>query len=125
MHHLINFAHTPRAKALLPFMIFYVASQVFWIARLHQWKQKLVKNKALRIGLGVAGWVLYAVWYFYGVRNLRRVPSPTRLTIKDALLQAPFQLWIFGSVAGFAFYLVVSAWGGIWAWLGRVAAARS
>jgi predicted MPP superfamily phosphohydrolase len=112
MHHLINFIHSPRAKVLLPFMIFFVASQIFWIARLHEWKRKVVKSKALRIGLGLAGWTLYVGWYVYAVWNLRRVPSPTRLTLRDALLEAPFQLWIFGSVAGFALYLVIRVCGG-------------
>lgn len=119
MHHLINFAHTPRAKALLPFVIFYVASQVFWIAKIRQWKRSLLKSRALRTWLGVAGWTFYALLYAYAVWNLRRRPSPTRLTISDALLQAPFEWWVFSSVAGFLFYLGVRVCAWLWSPISR------
>ncbi len=109
MHHLINFAHTPRAKALLPFVIFYLASQLFWIAKLRQWKRTFIRNRGLRIWLGIVGWSFYVLWYVYAVWDLRRTPSPVHLTAADALLQGPFQWWVFGSVLGLLVYLLVRA----------------
>jgi predicted MPP superfamily phosphohydrolase len=125
MQHLINFAHSPRFKIFLPFIIFFLASQIFWIVKLREWMRNRIKNKLLRVGLGLAGGTLYVLWYVYAVWNLRRVPSPTWLTSGDALLQAPFQWWIFGSVAGFAFYLGVRGCGIIWDLLSRVFRRRS
>jgi uncharacterized protein len=125
MHHLINFALSPRARPFVPFVIFYVISQIFWIVKLRQWKRRFVKNKALRTALGVAGWALYAGWYVYAVWNLRRVPSPTTLTPGEALLQGPFEWWVFGSFAGFAFYLAVWAADFLWRGLKRAFQRRS
>jgi uncharacterized protein len=119
MHHLINFALSPRARPFLPFLAFYLISQVFWIVKLRRWKRRLIKNKVLGITLGLAGWALYAGWYVYAVWNLRRVPSPVTLTAGEALLQGPFEWWVFGSFAGFTFYLVVWVGCFLWTWARR------
>ncbi|MGH9444501.1 MAG: metallophosphoesterase [Terriglobia bacterium] len=120
MQHLINFAHTPRAMKLLPFVVIYLASQIFWIAEFRQWSQRLIKSRSLRIWLGIAGGIFYALLYVYAVWNLRRTPSPVRLTAGDALLQGPFQWWVFSSVLGFLIYLVVRAAGLVWNGLARI-----
>jgi uncharacterized protein len=119
MQHLINFALSPRSNPFIPFVIFYVISQIFWIVKLRRWKRRFVKNKVLRTALGWSGWALYAGWYVYAVWNLRRVPSPTTLTPGEALLQGPFEWWVFCSFAGFAFYLIVWATGYLWIWARR------
>jgi uncharacterized protein len=124
MHHLINFALSPRARPFVPFVIFYLISQIFWIVKLRRWKRSLVKNKVVSIALGVAGWALYAGWYVYAVWNLRRVPSPVTLTPGEALLQGPFEWWVFSSFAGFAFYLAVWISDFLWR-LSRRASRRS
>lgn len=114
MQHLINFARSPRLIAFLPFIIVFVASQIFWIFKFRQWKRKLIPSKGWRIGIGIAGWAFYVLLYIYAVWNLRRVPSPTRLTLSDALLQAPYDWWVFSSVAGLVFYIIVWVLGWIW-----------
>jgi uncharacterized protein len=114
MHHLINFAHTPRAMKLLPFILFYLASQGFWIAKLRQWKRSLIKTRGLRLWLGIAGWGFYVLLYVYAVWNLRRTPSPVHMTPADALLQGPFQWWVVSCVLGFLIYLLVRAAGLVW-----------
>ncbi len=112
-HLLYRFIRSPRAKVALGLLFFYIASQVFWIAKLRQWKRRLLTRRSLRRWLGVAGWLLYVGFYVYDFWTFRHTPSPTRLTLGTALFQGPFQWWLFGSSLGFAIYLVVLAVGAV------------
>lgn len=106
MHRLLHFAVSIRGLVSLSFLLFFIASQIFWIVKVRRWKQRLLKNVALKRALDIVGIVLYAVLFVHGF-GIRRTLSPTRLTLGAALLEAPFLWWLFGSTVGFAVYLLV------------------
>jgi hypothetical protein len=54
-----------------------IASQVFWIRRVRELGKRLIPGKRWRWGLGVAGLMV------------------SGLTLRAALLEAPFQLWLW------------------------------
>jgi hypothetical protein len=60
-----------------------IASQVFWTRRVRELGKRLIPGKRWRWGLGVAGLMV------------------SGLTLRAALLEAPFQLWLLGSRLGF------------------------
>lgn len=93
-----------------------IASQVFWIRRVRELGKKLIASKCWRQGLGTAAWMIY----FFLLANDLLTGGDTfkgsGLTLRAALLEAPFSLWLLGSVLGF---LVAAV---LWA-LARVAVA--
>jgi uncharacterized protein len=129
LNHLIyRFMRSPRAKVALGILIFYIASQVFWIVKLRQWKRRVVKSEFARRWLGLLGWAIYLLFYLYTFWSFRHLPSPTSLTPGTALFEGPFQWWMFGSSLGFAIYLVILAIGAagrLGTWTVRRALSRS
>ncbi len=111
MHHVSHSWVSSRDLVFLSFLLLIIASQVFWIVKIWRWKQKLLQNKALKRWLDVIGAAVYAVLFFHGFFGVRRTPSPTRLTLTAALLEGPFLWWLFGSLFGFIFYLLIKACG--------------
>jgi predicted MPP superfamily phosphohydrolase len=119
VHHVSHSWVSSRDLVFLSFLLLIIASQVFWIVKIWRWKQKLLQNKALKRWLDVIGAAVYAVLFFHGFFGVRRTPSPTRLTLTAALLEGPFLWWLFGSLFGFIFYLLIKACGlflqaGVW-----------
>lgn len=112
MHHLRHFTISPEGLIFLGFLLLLVASQVFWIVKIRRWKQRLLKSRRLKLGLDIAGALLYAGFLVYGFTGIRRTPSPTRLTLTAAFLEGPYLWWLFGSFVGFLVYLLVKgcAW---------------
>jgi predicted MPP superfamily phosphohydrolase len=96
-----------RRLAPTPVAIVVIASQVYWwiaawrwLARRAAWWLRLAATSALALWYA-AGFVLtFTLW--------RHARSPVSLTAPQALLAAPFQLWLFGSVA--AFLLLALFW---------------
>jgi|SRR5579875_464328 len=111
MHALSHFVLSRRGLAFLFFLLFLIAGQIFWIAKVRRWKRQMVKNVHLNRWLGVLGASVYALLLLYGFSHLRRIPSPARLTLRAALIEGLFLWWIFGSTCGFMVYLLVKACG--------------
>ncbi|HEX5483809.1 MAG TPA: metallophosphoesterase [Terriglobia bacterium] len=111
MHHLHHFRLSPESLIFLGIFLLFVASQVFWILKIRRWKQRLLESRKLKLALDVLGAIIYVALLAYGFAGARRTPSPTRLTLTAAFLEAPWLWWLFGSLIGFAFYLLVKGCG--------------
>jgi len=89
-----------------------IPSQLFWLRQVRALGRRLIPNSRLRRSLGTLGLTLYLVLFAYFAYNLsgaRSSGEPTHLTLRVALLQAPYLWWLLSTVAGFlafaAFYL--------------------
>jgi hypothetical protein len=94
-------------------LTFFIPSQIFWIRQVRALGVKLFPRGALRRWLGGLAAAVYLILFLYFASSLlgvHRFPESTRLTLRAALLQAPFNWWMFSSVWGFlaiaAFYLL-------------------
>ena len=111
----------------------FLASQLFWIRQVGKLGERLISNPRWREILAGVGAVGYIFLFAYNFTWMRGKGSPTRLTLKAAFLEAPFEWWIVCSLLGFA--IVVLFWTGdrlvralIWACrriAARLATARS
>ena len=82
-------------------LLVFISSQLFWVHAVRDWGRKIIARRYLRIGLGAGMLVVYALLFIYNFVWFRYEPSPTRLTLGAALLEAPFRWWIVSSMMGF------------------------
>jgi predicted MPP superfamily phosphohydrolase len=85
-----------------------ISSQLFWFRRVGELGGRLITSKRSRIGWGAAGLILYAYLLFFNLRNWEEASKGSALTLRAALLEAPFKLWLFGSLLGFL--IVMALW---------------
>ncbi len=77
------------------------ASQLYWVWRGVRLARRKISSRALR-GLVCAAIPAVVVAIFaYTVREFGRRPEPVHMTLRDALLTAPFAWWIASSLVGF------------------------
>lgn len=86
-----------------------IASQIFWIRRVRALGRRFIKSDIWRERLGALVLAYFALLLVYSMVPAwwTRTSSPVAMTPSDALLGAPFAWWIFGSVVGFLFVLIV------------------
>jgi predicted MPP superfamily phosphohydrolase len=86
-----------------------VASQIFWIRRIRAFGRRFLARPAARTVAGAAAFAVYAFIMLYNFVPFwwMRAPAHTQLTARDVLLDAPFYLWVFGSVIGFLLLLIL------------------
>lgn len=86
-----------------------VASQIFWIRRIRALGRRLISSPAIRKLAGAVALAVYALIMLFNfvLPWWVRLPEPTRLTAREVLLDAPFYLWVFGSVIGFLLILIL------------------
>jgi predicted MPP superfamily phosphohydrolase len=72
------------------------------------WGRRLIRSRAARWGAGLGALALYLLTFASNVYSGREIPSPTRMTLRDAVVVAPFLWWIFSSTV--AFGVVVLIW---------------
>jgi hypothetical protein len=82
-------------------MLILIASQIFWVRQLRNWVTSLIPSATWRRRVGIAGVVCYLLLLFYNWPSGVRGAEPTHLTLRAALLQAPFWWWIVCSLLGF------------------------
>lgn len=104
---------SPRFLFALVLLCFVIASQIFWLAAIRRWARRRVRGRAARLSIDLAGGGLYIALAAYAIFGLRRAPSPTHLTASAEFLEAPILWWLFGSILGFAVYLIVRGCGGV------------
>lgn len=102
MHHAVP-NHTLRVLFMLMLLLWLVSSQVYWISRVGRWLARSRRGRLLATSL-LAALLLLALAYNLTVFQLEH--SPTTLTWKAALLQAPLEWWVFGSVLGFGILVI-------------------
>ncbi|MGO9268688.1 MAG: metallophosphoesterase [Terriglobia bacterium] len=91
------------------FLLLVVASQVFWIQRVRKKALSQIQNAVWRKLLGWTALAAYLLLFANALGWLGRGVSPTHLTLKALLLEAPFAWWFFGSTLGFVAVLLFLA----------------
>jgi predicted MPP superfamily phosphohydrolase len=81
-------------------------SQIYWLWQARAFLRKRVQGRRARILLASTGLAAYLA--FFAVNVFGRRPSPTRLTLYDALVAAPFQWWVAASIV--AFLVAILLW---------------
>lgn len=87
--------------AFLGILAIFIASQLFWFRRLKSFAQRFVSSPVWRERLGGAAVILYLFVFAYNLAWAHLASDATRLTLSAALLDAPFKVWLLGSVLGF------------------------
>ena len=87
--------------AFLGFLSFFLASQLFWIRRLKRLGERFIPGAHWRERIGGAAAILYLLVFAYNLAWAHLSSDPTQLTWRAALLEAPFKVWLLGSVLGF------------------------
>jgi predicted MPP superfamily phosphohydrolase len=90
---------------LLFFAIFVmlIASQLFWIPRVGELGKRLIPRNRWRTGLGAAGLLVYLFLLAFNLLPLFHTGrnKGSGLSLRAALLEAPFWWWLVGSFFGF------------------------
>ena len=82
-------------------VLMFIASQIFWVRQIGKWGSPLIPGPTWRRRVSIAGLVFYLLLLFYNFPGAERSAEATHLTLRAALLQAPFGWWIICSVVGF------------------------
>ncbi len=101
------YMHVASFLRLLPLLLIFVASQVFWIYQICRLGARLISNVVWRRWLGAAGLAAYLFLLAYNLGWLPRGPASVRLTMRDALLEAPLRWWVVSSLLGFAVAVIL------------------
>jgi predicted MPP superfamily phosphohydrolase len=96
------------AKILGIAMAVFVASQIYWYLRARALVNKLTKTSRARTLLTAAGLAAYLALFLLNFGVFGRRSSPTRLTLYDALISAPFEWWVASSLV--ASLLAILVW---------------
>jgi uncharacterized protein len=77
------------------------SSQLYWAWRGERLAWRKISSRALRVLVCVAIPTILVAMLAYTVGEFGRRPHPVHLTLRDALLTAPFAWWIASSLVGF------------------------
>ncbi len=91
-----------RSCVFLAIVAIFLASQLFWIRRARELLGGFVTRPRWRRALGGIGAVVYIFLLYYNLPWIGERSSPPYLTLRVALLEAPFRCWVVGSLLGFA-----------------------
>lgn len=81
--------------------LIFAASQLFWVRQIRDWAALRFPGAASRRWVGAAGLALYLLLFAYNFLGRRGSSEPTHLTLRAALLEAPFRWWMICSLFGF------------------------
>lgn len=84
-----------------------IASQIFWIRRVRELGKRMIASKRWRRALGAVGLIVYFFLLAYDLFTGEDTFKGSGLTLRAALLEAPFKLWLMGSVLGFLVAILV------------------
>ena len=87
--------------AILGSLSFFLASQLFWIRKLKRLGERFIPGAHWRERIGGVAAIFYLLVFAYNLAWAHLSSDPTRLTWTAALLDAPFKVWLLGSVLGF------------------------
>ena len=79
----------------------FAGSQIYWFVQARALVKRLAKTRQARILLTAAGLALYVAFFALNFGVFGRRPSPTHLTLYEALVSAPFACWVVCSLVGF------------------------
>ncbi|PWU02272.1 MAG: hypothetical protein C5B51_21130 [Terriglobia bacterium] len=98
----------PFVFRLAPVFLLFLGAQVYWILQVRALGRRLIRNRPLRVGAGVAAAVLYLSYFAVNILP-SRVPGSAHMTWRAALISAPFLWWIFSSTIAFLVVLLIWA----------------
>lgn len=93
-------------------LLIFIGSQLYWMLRARRFIVRSVARKRTRVLVYVAALAVYFATLAYNFGWIGEHYTPTRLTVAEALLGAPWALWVVCSFLGF---LIVALF-----WLGRL-----
>jgi predicted MPP superfamily phosphohydrolase len=77
------------------------SSQLYWVWRGVRLARRKIKSPAVRGFACAAIPAVLVAMFAYTLREFARRPEPVHMTVRDALLTAPFAWWIASSMVGF------------------------
>src|SRR5215472_14998878 len=86
-----------------------IGSQIFWIRRTRGMLRKLISSVTTRERVEAVALAALALVWLYNVVPLRWLGhhTATGMTAAAALIDAPYNWWLFGSVIGFLLVIIV------------------
>jgi hypothetical protein len=89
-------------------LLMLIASQFFWIRRVRELGKKLISGERWRKGLGAVGLMGYIFLLVFNALTWSTESNKgSSLTLRAALMEAPFWLWFVGSMLGFMIALLL------------------
>jgi predicted MPP superfamily phosphohydrolase len=85
----------------------FVGSQIYWYLQARTLVKRLAKTRKTRILLTAAGLAFYLAFFALNFGVFGRRPSPTHLTLYEALVSAPFACWVVCSLVGFLLAMLI------------------
>jgi len=89
-------------------LLLFAASQLYWFWRARSLARRLIRNRTTRLGVELSGLAVFVVVCAFNFGLFGRRPTDIRLTVYNALVEAPFEWWAASSVV--AFLIVIIVW---------------
>ncbi len=90
----------PELLTEIAIYLIFIASQLFWVRRVRELGGKLIASGRWRKGVGAAGLIVYLFLLAFNMLRWDDENRGAHLTLRAALLEAPFWLWFVGSLLG-------------------------
>ena len=90
-------------------LVLVIASQVFWVRRVRGLIRKFITNTTARERVEAVALAAFALVWLYSAVPIHWLGhhTATAMTAADALIDAPYNLWLFGSVVGFLLVIIL------------------
>jgi predicted MPP superfamily phosphohydrolase len=96
----------PFVFAITPVFLLFLGAQVYWILQFRVLCRRLIKKTALRRAAGLGAAAVYLSYFAVNILSVRAA-TPSHMTLRAALVTAPFLWWIFSSTIGFLVVLLI------------------
>ncbi len=97
----------PFVFGFAPVLFLFLGGQVYFLTRAVAWARKTIRSRGQRLSVIAS---VFTIYFFYFAANLWWAidrPTATHMTLRDALLSAPFLWWIFSSTLAFLLVLLI------------------
>src|SRR5438876_10529536 len=95
----------PFVFRLTPVFLLFVGAQCYWILQVCALGRRLIP-KPWHLAAGLAAAVVYLSYFAVNIMTVR-APTPSHMTLRTALVSAPFLWWIFSSTFGFLVVILI------------------
>src|SRR6202453_4249414 len=98
----------PFAWILGAILLVFVGSQIYWLGRVRLLVRRWIPDRGTRMVVELAGLAVFVVLCAFNFGVFGRRPTSIRLTLYNALVEAPFEWWVASSIV--AFLIVIILW---------------